>query len=91
MRQHLDTFIDQVIAERRKKPIKAPERPKFIYRLSRDIDDTTLSAILDPYKGFVTLPFECCSVYAGMRKGVTARIYEGGVRSEPALKLLNRY
>jgi predicted ArsR family transcriptional regulator len=58
LRQHLDQLVDQGLVERRKKPRRGPGRPRFIYSLSRDIDGRALSALLDPYKGLVVLPFQ---------------------------------
>ena len=58
LRQHLEQLIDQGTVERSKRLMKGPGRPRFSYCLTRNIDGRTLSALLDPYKGLVVLPFE---------------------------------
>ena len=83
LRQHQDSLIDQGMVERRKRTTGGPGRPRFTYRLSRNVDTRALSTLLDPYKGLVALPFEklrrlCRREKGGyckeLRRGCEARI-----------------
>ena len=58
LRLHLVQLVEQGLVVRRKRPQGGPGRPQFAYTLPKGVDGRAVSALVDPYKGLVVLPFE---------------------------------
>ena len=58
LRLHLVQLVEQDLVVRQKRPQEGPGRPQFTYSLPKGVDGRAVSALVDPYKGLVVLPFE---------------------------------
>ena len=58
LRLHPVELVEEGLVVRRKRLQEGPGRPRFIYSLARGVDGRAVSALVDPYKGLVVLPFE---------------------------------
>ena len=58
LRLHLVQLVEQGLVVRRKRPQEGPGRPQFTYSLLKGVDGRAVSALVDPYKGLVVIPFE---------------------------------
>lgn len=58
LRPHLAQLVERGFVVRRKRPQEGPRRPQYTYSLPRGVDARAVSALVDPYKGLVVLPFE---------------------------------
>ena len=58
LRLHLAQLVDQGLVLRRKRPQQGPGRPQFTYALPKGVDGRAISALVDPYKELMVLPFE---------------------------------
>ena len=58
LRLHLTQLEEHGLVVRHKRPQEGPGRPQYAYSLHKGVDGRAVSAIVDPYKGLVVLPFE---------------------------------
>ena len=69
LRLHIDQLVEQGLVAKRKRPREGPGRPRFIYSLTRGVDGQAVSALVDPYKGLVVIPFESLQSVCRHEKG----------------------
>jgi len=58
LRTHLTQLEEGGLVVRRKRPQEGPGRPNYTYSLSKGVGGRAVSALVNPYKGLVVLPFE---------------------------------
>jgi predicted ArsR family transcriptional regulator len=71
LRLRLVQLVEQGLVVRRKRPQEGHGRPRFAYSLSKGVDGRAVSALVDPYKGLVVLPFEKLRRLCHQRHGCT--------------------
>jgi len=78
LRLHLARLVEHGLVVRRKRPQQGPGRPQFTYASPEGVNGRAVSALVDPYKGLVVLPFDklqriCRHEKGGYCKGIRGR------------------